>query len=157
MQRDYPAARALHEESLALYREIGDKAGIASCLNNLGNVAREQGNYPAARALYEESLTLYREIGDKRGIAECLARLGGVAVGVGQVDRGANLLGAVEGLLGSMDAVLDREDRLPYDRAVASARAQLGEEAFEQAMQEGRAMSVEQAIHYALDDAEGDS
>src|SRR5436190_83325 len=60
---DYAAARALHEESLALKREIGDKWGISYSLNNLGIVAAGQGDYTAARALFEESLALKRELG----------------------------------------------------------------------------------------------
>ena len=42
-QGDYPAARALHEESLAIRRELGDRSGIAGSLNNLGNVALRSG------------------------------------------------------------------------------------------------------------------
>ena len=149
-QGDYPAARTLYEQSLALRRELGDKWGITLSLSNLGAVAQEQGDYQAARALYEESLVLKRELGDRKGIAECLVGLGGVAVGVGQVGRGAMLLGAVEGMLQGMSAVLDREDLLPYERSVQQARALLREEEFEQAWQDGRAMSVEAAIEYAL-------
>jgi hypothetical protein len=49
-----------------------------------------------------------------------------------------------------MGAALAAEDRRPYERAKARALAQLGEVEFEKAMQEGRAMSIEQAIAYAL-------
>ena len=43
-QGDYPAARALHEESLAIRRQLGDRRGMAASLNNLGNVAVKQGD-----------------------------------------------------------------------------------------------------------------
>jgi non-specific serine/threonine protein kinase len=55
-QGDYPAAKAFHEEGLAIRRELGDRRGTAASLGNLGNVALNQGDYPAARALLEESL-----------------------------------------------------------------------------------------------------
>jgi predicted ATPase len=159
-QEDYQAARALLEESLAMSREIGDGRGIAFSLCGLGIVALEQGDYPAARALLEESMALRREHGDKPGITICLAGLGGVAIrgaaGVrqkAQVGRGARLLGAVEGLLQSMGTVLERDDREPYERSVQLARAHLGEAAFQKSWQEGRAMSMEQAIAYALEEA----
>ncbi len=50
-QADYPAARALHEESLAIRRELGDRSGIAASLNNLGHRQRteqsgERGRQP---------------------------------------------------------------------------------------------------------------
>jgi len=82
-QGDYQAARALHEESLALMRELGDRGRIASSLGNLGRVAHEQGDYPAARALHEESLAITRELGDRVGIAGSLNALGRVARDLG--------------------------------------------------------------------------
>ena len=78
-QGDYPGARALGEESLAIRRQLGDRKGIAASLNNLGLVACDQGDYPAARALYEESLAIKRELGDRVGIANSLNNLGNVA------------------------------------------------------------------------------
>lgn len=83
-QADYAAVWALHEESLALYRALGDKDGIANTLENLGLVARERGDYPAAWSLHEESLTIRRSLGDRRGIAGALNNLGLVARGRGE-------------------------------------------------------------------------
>ena len=59
-QGDYPAARALHEESLAIRRELGHRPGIGASLGNLGNVAFNQGDYPASTALQEQSLAIRR-------------------------------------------------------------------------------------------------
>jgi predicted ATPase/class 3 adenylate cyclase/Tfp pilus assembly protein PilF len=151
-QGDYKAARSMHEESLVLRREIGDRWGISLSLNNLGVVAMEPGDYPAARALFEESLAMRRNLGDKKGAAQCLAGLGRVAIGGGQVERGTKLLGATEWLLQGIGAVLDRVDRERYEWSVQQARSLLGEEAFEKAWQDGRAMSMEQAVEYALGD-----
>jgi tetratricopeptide (TPR) repeat protein len=78
-QGDYASAQALLEEGLALFREIGDKGGVAVSLNTLGNVAKEQGDYSSARSLLEESLALQRELGNKGGIANSLGNLGIVA------------------------------------------------------------------------------
>jgi predicted ATPase/class 3 adenylate cyclase/Tfp pilus assembly protein PilF len=75
-QADYPAARKMHGESLAIMRELGDRGGIARSLNNLGLVAWDQGDYPSARALHEESLAIRRELGDQGHIARSLNNLG---------------------------------------------------------------------------------
>jgi non-specific serine/threonine protein kinase len=82
-QGDYPAARALHEESLVIRRELGDRPGIAASLGNLGNVAFNQGDYPAATALQEQSLAIRRELGDRYGTATTLNNLGAVAINQG--------------------------------------------------------------------------
>lgn len=75
-QRDYPAARALYEESLAIQEEVGNKHGVAICLNNLGLMACEQGDYATARPLLEQSLALDREVGNQAGAAAVLENLG---------------------------------------------------------------------------------
>jgi predicted ATPase/class 3 adenylate cyclase len=77
-QADYPAARTLFEESLAIQRQMGDRSGIALSLNSFGNVAYRQGDYPAARVLYEESLAIRRDLGEPSGIAASLNNLGNV-------------------------------------------------------------------------------
>jgi predicted ATPase/DNA-binding CsgD family transcriptional regulator len=83
-QGDYPAARALHAESLTLYRSLGDRDSIAHALENLGMVAHEQGDYAAAAALHAESLGIRRELGDRRNIASSLNNLGLVKRGQGE-------------------------------------------------------------------------
>jgi predicted ATPase/class 3 adenylate cyclase/Tfp pilus assembly protein PilF len=75
-QGDYPAARAFYQESLTVWRELGDHRGAAASLSNLGTVATEQGDYEAALSLYEESLAIYRELQDPRGIALSLNNMG---------------------------------------------------------------------------------
>ena len=91
-QGDLTAAWSLHQESLALHREIGNKMGIAMSLNSLGLVANDQCDYVTARALYEESLTLRREIGDKRGISIALGNLGVLDQYQGDLCRGTDFV-----------------------------------------------------------------
>ena len=78
-QLDYPAARAQHEESLEIRRELSDLRGVAISLNNLGMVALDQGDLVSAHVLHEESLAIARELGNRNGIARSLGNLGMVA------------------------------------------------------------------------------
>jgi predicted ATPase/class 3 adenylate cyclase/uncharacterized protein HemY len=149
-QGDYGQAKSLLEESLALFRELEDKIGIAWLLSELGTLARLQGDYGQARSLLEESLALRRELGDKMGIASCLEGLAEVAMGQGDPGRAARLFGAAEAVRLAIGAPLPLIQRVPYEQAVASVRAQLGQEAFEAAWAEGQTMSLEQAIHDSL-------
>ena len=82
-QGDYPAARALFEESLAIRRHLDDRRGIAQALNGLASVDAEQGDYVSARARREESLAINRELGNRRGIASALNNLGNVVADQG--------------------------------------------------------------------------
>jgi predicted ATPase/DNA-binding CsgD family transcriptional regulator len=90
-QGDLDRAEALHEESLALCRELGDTRGIAHNLNLLGRVAMDRSNYTAARLLEEEALALFREVDAKLGIASSLEILASVALDQGEYVRARSL------------------------------------------------------------------
>src|SRR5262249_49795434 len=55
IQGDYAAAARWYTEALALSRELGDKQGIARCLNNLGLLANYRDDYKRATDLLKES------------------------------------------------------------------------------------------------------
>ena len=94
-QGDYRQAKVLCEESLALFRELGEKRGIATSLNGLGLIVgqatRARNDYALARALYEESLAIRRELGDLWGIAETLWDFARVAFYQGDYTAGSPL------------------------------------------------------------------
>lgn len=92
VQGDFPRAVALGEESLNLSRKLGDKRGIASCLNILGLDACRLEKYDRAAQFGEESLALSREAGDKWGVAGAGLTLGLVARGQGDYTRASTLL-----------------------------------------------------------------
>jgi DNA-binding CsgD family transcriptional regulator len=64
------------EQSLSLYRALGDAWGTATTLIYLGNIAFFAADYDAARPLLEEALTLFRKIGQSWGIAVAEYSLG---------------------------------------------------------------------------------
>jgi predicted ATPase len=66
---DVEQARALCEEGLGLYRALGDTAGIARTLSQLGFVARMKGDLDAACSLSEQAVALTRTSGDKASLA----------------------------------------------------------------------------------------
>ena len=87
-QGDFASAHLLHRESLALFRELDDRQGIAVSLTHLGNAAGYQGDNMAARAWIEEGIPLLRALGDSRGLAYALVRQGQIAFDEGD-DMGA--------------------------------------------------------------------
>ncbi len=71
LQGAYSRGLTLFEESLALYRELGHKRGIALCLRQsaVWLFLGVRGDRAAIRARLDESLVIYREVGDKFGEA----------------------------------------------------------------------------------------
>jgi DNA-binding CsgD family transcriptional regulator len=79
-RHDPTTARVWLTEAGDLFRELGDKWGIAECRWLQGQLTLEQGDASTARSLFEQSLTLYKEIGNRRGLAHMLCLLGNVAL-----------------------------------------------------------------------------
>jgi predicted ATPase/class 3 adenylate cyclase/DNA-binding CsgD family transcriptional regulator len=145
-QGDAATARRLSEESIVLRRELGYRQGIAQSLSLLARVEAHQGDYAAARALSEESLTIARKLGDKVLIAFSLEGLAGMVAAQGESVWAARLWGATEALREAMGTPIPPVEHASYERSVAAARSQLGEQAFAAAWAEGRIMSPEQAL-----------
>jgi predicted ATPase/class 3 adenylate cyclase len=83
VQGDYTQGRRFYEDSLAMWRELGDRRQIAYLLSNLGFLTSSQGDQAAARTLLEESLAIRREIADTGGAATSLNNLGLVLYRIG--------------------------------------------------------------------------
>ena len=147
---NYAEAQTRYNESLALLRTVDDPLDTATVLGNLGFVAQHQGEYARAAAFFVESLSLSRSMGYKLFIVTELAGFAGTVLSMGELLRAAKLFGASEAQLNSMGAVLYSADRADYERNLAVARTHLHDETFAAAWAEGRAMSLEQAIEYAL-------
>jgi predicted ATPase/DNA-binding SARP family transcriptional activator len=80
-QADYLSARPLLAESLDIWREVNDPAGIATALHYCGWAANGLGNFESARLAYEESLAIRRQLGPAhlREVADSLINLGMLA------------------------------------------------------------------------------
>jgi len=90
-QSNYERAEALSEESLALFRELGDQPGIALSLRVLGNVAWVRGATARARSLLEEAVALARAVGFKENAAWALFSLALLANSQGEYARACAL------------------------------------------------------------------
>jgi predicted ATPase/tetratricopeptide (TPR) repeat protein len=149
-QGDCDRSIALHSESLALREQLGDKRGISMSMNNMGEVSQQQEDYPRAAALYGQSLNLRRELGDRFFIVSSLHNLAEVACSRKDYERGARLFGAAEALRNTIGAPLPHAKKANFDRFIQEARDALGRADLKASWDEGRIMSLDQAIEYAL-------
>jgi predicted ATPase/DNA-binding CsgD family transcriptional regulator len=153
-QGDAARARALFEESFALFSALGQRLWATQPLYRLGKVAAQVGDLPAAYAFYQESLALFQELDDQQSSAACLEAWGAVVARQGHAVWAAQLWGAAQALraaggpsyLPQILALTLPGERADDERMRAWVRAQLGEQAFAQALAEGRAMTPEQAL-----------
>jgi hypothetical protein len=109
-----------------------------------------EGEDKQAQLIFEHGLSLARESGPVWLSVLYLARMAGVAAVRAQPIQAITLWEAAEALMSDRASYLDSGDRIYYEHTVAPACVGLSEGAIKAARAEGRAMSLEQAISYAL-------
>jgi len=160
MRGEEHEATPIFEEGLAVARRIGDRTSAYVTIFNLAVMALSRGDHDDAVALLEEGVILSEQIRDRANVAYCLQGLATVAGARGEAERCARLVGAAEGLLEAVGTPVyyyyDPDPSL-YEHMISATRSRLGEANFEKVRAEGRAMNLEQAVEYALDDDEASS
>jgi predicted ATPase/class 3 adenylate cyclase len=151
-QNDFAAARLFREEAASVARALGDLHTLGIALAGLALVARAQGNLDESARVFHETLLVSSELEDQWIIPRALGGLAGAAVLAADYQRAARLFGAFAAMrdrsgiteaAGSFRAINETDE--------AVARAALDAEMFEAAWSEGRAMTLEQSIAYALE------
>jgi tetratricopeptide (TPR) repeat protein len=158
-QGEFAGARARYEQGLAVRREYGGDGEIGWSLLELGHAAWCQQDWVAARGYISEAAALFLKHADRASLLVVLESLAGVASGQGQDERdpafllrAARLFAAAQGLRQRLDispVVFWRRSRA---RLLEAARDVVEGEAYAPAREEGRAMSLEQAVEYALEE-----
>lgn len=149
---DYERAETLLEQGMALQEEIGEKEGMAGNLRNLALTLLYRGDHERAKAILGKSLALSQELDYKLYIADGLNVSGRIAGERNQAVRAARLWGAAEGLRESIGAPLPTSERELFEPHIVATRHQLGEAAWVEAWEGGRAMTMEEAVSYALEE-----
>jgi non-specific serine/threonine protein kinase len=142
----FEQALALHQESLAIRKELGDRLGFAITLANLAEITQVQQDYSRARDLYLESIAICRDIGDTLGIAQRLERLAQIATAEGLHERAVRLCSAALSTRDALGAAMSTEERAAHDSILTAARAALQEHTFAAASALGRAFTVDEAM-----------
>ena len=122
---DYEAAKALLDQRLGLWREIGNQTGMLLSLIGFAALALAQGRPKSSQAQD--------------------------GAGVQRARRGTMLLAAADALAKARGFRLFPWDQTEFDHWLASAHAQLDEATFAAAWGEGQAMTLEQGIALAGD------
>jgi predicted ATPase/class 3 adenylate cyclase len=146
----YARAKALYEESLSLGRELKLMQVIVVALHDLGHVAEAQGDSDGATTHYEEGLALCRDLGDRHGVAAFLEGFARVAGASARFERAARLFAAAGALREAVGAPVAPVGRAEYEGNLATVRAGLDEVTFNAMWGEGREMTLEQVIRFAL-------
>ena len=153
---DPDRARGFIEQGLISAERRGDRLTMYIALYNLSQVAASCGDRAQARQHLVRGLRLSTETRDLANLAYLLDALAVVEAADGAHPRVPVLLGAAQGIrevIGTTGYGYYRPDEELGRQAAEQAREALGEDAFDDALDVGRAMTVEDAVSFGLGSA----
>ena len=161
LEGDLPRARARLEEVRQHVVRLGEAAGHeAAWWQDLpalerGNLARAEGRHAEARTHLHGALRRLHRRGEGALLRSAVCMVGLAEVARGAPARGATLLGAGAGADGAgvIGTVHVPQVRAEAPGFLERARQALGGAGYAAAWTAGRAMTLEQAVTYALEDA----
>jgi non-specific serine/threonine protein kinase len=141
-----------YQRGMEIFRKFGDLSFMALRLSSLGDLSLRLGRRDAAREHLLESLTLVQDLHEWRAAAFALARSAMLATEEGRLREAAILYGSAEALRERIGPVLTPEERVEDERRKAQARAKAGDDpgAFESSWREGRGLSFDDAVSFAI-------
>jgi predicted ATPase/class 3 adenylate cyclase len=145
---DFEAARSRFAEGLELGRKWEDPIQVGLALGNLGLVTFALGEVAEARDFFVESLDAAVMSGSLDTATVGILGIGLVACERDPA-RGAALVSASEALVAHEGGGLQEFETTLHEKALARARSELGDAAFERAVAEGRALSLDDAVALA--------
>jgi tetratricopeptide (TPR) repeat protein len=143
-------ARSMFEEAVQGFAASGDLNFRAYGIRRLAQLAWRGGDVKQAFALCRQSLEFNLQVADPRGICACLAGFAAIALVQGKLTPAMTLAAAVEKQLTTLGIPLLLVDRMEFERNVASLREALDAKSLRKLQAAGAAMSMEQAIEFAL-------
>jgi len=150
-QADFVEAEKQFAKGLAASQQIGHREDIANSLDGLGRLAWSRGDHATAHSMQMEAFAIRREARHPVSLLQSIQSLAILATAEQQAERAATLFGAVEAFQRAVDYSYLPTWRAECERSLGALVTQLGEARFAQALAMGRAMTLEQAVAYALE------
>lgn len=153
LQSDPTGAVREINRGLELARGRGDRLSTYVALYNLSQAAIAAGDHMRAREHLEEGIELSGQTQDRANLAYFLETLAAVEAADGEARRVAGLLGAAASLREKAGADVYAyylPDESLRTAAEDGARRALGDDAYHEAMQAGRALEMPDTVDFAL-------
>lgn len=143
---DIAAARRYHQDAVTVGRNVGNKRMLGQALSSLGMAVLAEGEVAEARGYIEESGEVLGALRTADGVSLALSAYAQLALYEGDVRRAAVARGALEEIrrrigITVWPIVANLEQEL-----VQHLRAVLGDAAYEEALAEGAAQTLQEAL-----------
>ena len=145
------AASGHYVESLGIQKELGDRRNIAIATINLAVVFLEQKRrFSDAHRYFNDAASMFLELGDVNCVASALEGLAALSAECGNHADAVRAYGSAAAIRegAGMPAMPDEERMI--QQVIAEARLRLGEERTAGIFAEGRTMTIDAAVEWAL-------
>jgi predicted ATPase/class 3 adenylate cyclase len=150
LKGDYEAALALQQKNLEIFRSLKQpfRIGNAATLASLFRIYL--GDFDGARREVSEAIEMFLAAGDKPTVVNCLLVGALCLVKEGDVERGVEVLGGLDGVRATLGELVTALDILNIPDPAIEARAVLGDAAFDAAFERGRQLSLDEVVAVAF-------
>jgi predicted ATPase/class 3 adenylate cyclase len=152
-RKDAAEGRRQFEAAAAAFQAGGAHFNVLLAKSDWAHLERKVGNYARALELYRETIVAFRDVGQRGAVAHQLECFAFIALAQNQLERAARLLGAAEAWREQGGTPMTPDEQVEYQEQSAAVRAQMEPEVLASAWAEGRALTMEQAVQYALEAA----
>ena len=150
LQKEFQKAREKFKIAMQTMQEIGSTRNVIMIKSDLAHILRQEGNYPEAILSYRETILEWKRMGHRSAVAHQLECLAFIAKAIEQVEKATKLLGAAEALRQRIEIDMTPPEREEYEKEVADLKGNLDTNEFASLWAEGRSMTMEQAIEFAI-------
>ncbi len=144
--------RAQHdfEEGLKIFTRLGHKAMTAVMASEIAHTQRARGNYIEAKKSYQETIKVFQDYGNRPAVAHQLECFAMIAVVDEEPQRSVKLFAAAEALRLVTGHKRTDEEELEYKQFLSRLHSMLSKAEFDALWAEGREMTMEQSVQFAL-------
>jgi tetratricopeptide (TPR) repeat protein len=149
---DHEDARKRFSSMGPLFQELGDRHRLNMIRSELAHIDRYEGQLDKAEAAYRETILQWKRLGHRAAVAHQLESFATIAHARQDGLRAARLYGAAEALRERIGIAMTPIEQAEYDLEIVRLKAGIDGKVVPEAWKEGRAMTLEQAVAFALED-----
>jgi tetratricopeptide (TPR) repeat protein len=152
LRGEYEQAYAVLQEALVGAQETGNRMSQLWLRVRLGYVALSAGNFLEAHDLFAETLQDFHKDGYTIGAIFALEGMATLLIASGKQEKAARLIGCADA---TREKIPDRRpwiEEADMYRNMAAILSKIGPSGFEVTYDEGRSMTLDEAVAYALEE-----
>ncbi|HUF00058.1 MAG TPA: adenylate/guanylate cyclase domain-containing protein [Anaerolineales bacterium] len=150
-ENDYDEARSRFKESLRGFQDVGATFNIILEKSSLAHLERQQRNYARALEYYRETIVAFRDVAQTGAVAHQLECFGFIAIAQDQYERALKLFAAADALREKGGTPMTPDEQVYFDKQLNDLHEKLDPTQFHSIWSRGRAMTMAQAIGFALE------